>query len=241
MPAVCFPPSLSAVWMKLRPLSASLSQCVSSPATHVDVSHTKVKKMMPKQLPGKLFCSLFRRAAVQKKPLLHPTTYAHKHARMHTHLAVTMLHVGCFPPANLLCATLSFHLPTAAGLFSNSKQELCWFPPHLQPHYQNPPNKESCCLLAFCWRINRGREYEPLMSGVFCVFYCLSCFPPNSLHHPNPPCSCCTSASRAGATGAGRKPSAWTTWGLCWGPSNTKAAPPRSSSRWRSSTASRSR
>lgn len=136
-----------------------------------------------------------------------------------------------------------FRLPTAAGLFSSSKQELCWFPPRPRPHYQNSPNKESCCLLAFCWRINRGREYKPL-SGVFCLFFFFFLmfvfFPPKLLLLP-PSCSCCTSASRAGATGAGQRPSAWTTWGLCWGPSSTKAAPPRSSSRWRSLTASRSR
>lgn len=135
---------------------------------------------MPKQLRGKLFCSLFRRVAVKKKKKksdFSTSNHISMHTHAHTHRPITMLHVGYFPPASLLCATLSFRLPTAAGLFSSSKQELCWLPPHPRPHYQNPPNKESCCLLAFCWRINTGRECGPLMSSVFCVFYCLSCFP----------------------------------------------------------------
>lgn len=79
-----------------------------------------------------------------------------------------------FTTSQFVC-DLRFLLPTAAVLVSSNKQELCCFP---SPPYQNVPNKASCCLLAFCLRINKGQEDQPLMSvysvfGVFvCVFMC---------------------------------------------------------------------
>lgn len=119
------------------------------PATHVDLSHTKVKKMKLKRLWGKLSASYLD---VRRKDL---STSNHISTRTHTCSHNELAH-QLFSTSQFIVCDLRFLLPTAAGLFSNGKQELCWFP---FPPYQNPLNKESCCLLAFCLRINRGRQY----------------------------------------------------------------------------------
>lgn len=117
------------------------------PATHVDVLHIEGMDLKLKRLRGKLSASYLDVWRTGPSTSNHTSTHTCSHNELPHQLFSTSQFIVC---------NLRFLLPTAAGLFSTSKQELCCFPS--PPPYQNLLNKESCCLLAFCLGINKGQE-----------------------------------------------------------------------------------
>lgn len=103
----------------------------------MDVLHTEVMDMQLKWLGAKICASYLD---VWRKSLPHSTAQVHTHKQSghYTHCCNNLPH-QLFSTSQFIVCDLPFVLPAAAGLFGNSKQELCCsFPPLPEFPKQSP-------------------------------------------------------------------------------------------------------